>query len=212
MKTNDAIILQSFLFKNVLNADLLLSQFSLTQPCYYQKNDTIFDKDRFEKSLGIILSGTAIAVSNTEKELPLTEFHEGDIFGAAALFGSSSNYVSKIIAQTDCAIQFISESELIHFFELDSQISVNYIRFLSEKIRFLNSKLAIFNEDNVESRLYRYLQHNSDEENVKPIEYSMTHLAETLGIGRTSLYRALDSLESKGLIIRKQKKIEVIRT
>ena len=37
----------------------------------------------------------------------------------------------------------------------------------------------------------------------------MTSLAAALNMGRTSLYRALDSLEEKGLIVRKDGNMEV---
>ena len=40
---------------------------------------------------------------------------------------------------------------------------------------------------------------------------TMTRLASTLNMGRTSLYRALESLEKKNLILRKDGKLEVIK-
>ena len=40
---------------------------------------------------------------------------------------------------------------------------------------------------------------------------SMTKLAATLNMGRTSLYRAFDELEKQNLLVRKDGKVRVIR-
>lgn len=159
-----------------------------------------------DNALGIILRGRAEAV--TREGTPLTFFRQGDSFGATALFGGTE-CISQIRAVSDCRVQFIPQEILERWFRSDPQIALNYIAFLSDKVRFLNGKIAIYTQDSAEQRLYRWLCANCGEDGQIPV--SMTQLAELLSIGRTSLYRALNTLEEKNLCTRKGRKWEVKR-
>ena len=157
-------------------------------------------------ALGIVLRGRAEAV--TREGTPLRFFGQGDTFGATALFGGAE-CISQIRAVSDCRVQFIPQELLESRFRSDPQMALNYIAFLSDKVRFLNGKIAIYTQDSAEQRLYRWLCANCGEDGQIPV--SMTQLAELLSIGRTSLYRALDNLEKKSLCTRKGRKWEVKR-
>lgn len=161
------------------------------------------------RALGIVLSGRAEAVSADRQQTVLTVFQPGGTFGAAALFGGAG-YVSCIRAVTGCAVLLLPEALLEQWFARCPQMAVNYITFLSGRVRFLNGKIAILTQDSAQHRLYRWLQANCDQGGRLPEGISMTKLAATLSMGRTSLYRALEELESAGLIVRDGKRIEVI--
>ena len=93
---------------------------------------------------------------------------------------------------------------------------MNYVRFLSDRIRFLNSKIATFTADSAKSKLMRYLvsqaelQNNPEGNVVLPV--SCQKLAESLNIGRASLYRAFEQLENDGLIRRSGKAVALYTT
>lgn len=157
-------------------------------------------------ALGIVLRGRAEAV--TREGAPLRFFRSGDIFGATALFGAA-DCISQIRAVSECRVQFIPQTLLESWFRRDPQLALNYISFLSDKVRFLNGKIAIYTQDSAEQRLYRWLCANCGEDGQIPV--SMTQLAELLSIGRTSLYRALNTLEKKQLCTRKGRTWEVKR-
>ena len=55
-----------------------------------------------------------------------------------------------------------------------------------------------------DARLLEYIKANADEAGNVGIPKSMSALAATLGIGRSSLYRALEKLESGGYILKKE--------
>lgn len=189
-----------FLFKNAQEA-VLKTRFSL--PKSFKKGQVIYSHDNFLRSIGVMLSGKAKA-TGTEGEGLLNRFEKGSVFGAAAVFGNNTEYISMIIAESDCRVQFIEQEVLEGLFESYPQISVNYISFLSSKIRFLNEKLAIMMQDDTCGRLYQFLLKNDG--------YSgkMTALADMLCIGRTSLYRSIEELTNKNLIVRNDGKIKVI--
>ena len=140
----------------------------------------------------------------------MKSFESGSVFGAAAVFGGEK-YVSKIIAETNTTILFITEHQLKEVFIEYPQTSLNYISFLSEKIRFLNSKLSVISCGSAEDTVYRYLSGVTDSENYARLPESMTLLAKMLGLGRASLYRSLDALEQSGMIMRENNKLKVIK-
>lgn len=196
------ILYSTYLFSGTEN---VLDSVNLTEPVTFNKGEVIYDENRFLKSIGIVLSGKARAVS-LNGEVPLSYFSKGNVFGAAALFGENKEYISRIEAVSDCTVQFIEQETLTQLFRADEQVAVNYISFLSSKIRFLNGKLSVMMQEGVEGRLYAYLYKLGEE------GYSgkLTELSKTLCMGRTSLYRSLENLEQNNLIVRKDGKIKVI--
>ena len=175
----------------------------------FSRGDTICDPATAERALGIVLEGRAEAVAPTREKAVLAVFGSGDTFGAAALFGGGG-YVSRIRAVTACAVVLLPEELLRQWFRRCPQMAVNYIGFLSSRVRFLNGKIAIFTQDSAQHRLYRWLRANCDEAGQLPEKLSMTKLAGALSMGRTSLYRAMEELAEAGLIVRDGKRIEVI--
>ncbi len=196
------ILYETYLFKG---AEKALDSIELSEPVSFKKGEVIYDQNRFLKSIGIVLSGKAKAVSLVSNG-PLSYFTVGNVFGAAALFGNGEEYISRIEAVSDCTVQFIEQEALTQLFKKDEQIAVNYISFLSSKIRFLNGKLSVMMQEGAQGKLFAYLYRLGEE------GYSgkMTELSKTLCMGRTSLYRSLENLEQNNLIVRKDGKIKVI--
>ncbi|MCQ2477930.1 MAG: Crp/Fnr family transcriptional regulator [Clostridia bacterium] len=198
----NGIINNLFLFNGVPGAVKLIDTKSIKS---YKKGDTVYNSEEYEKAIGIVISGKLTALPINSDNAMLKTFNKGDVFGAAAVFGESENYISRIYANTNCKVLFISEEVLKKLFAKYPAVAENYIKFLSAKIRFLNKKISLFTADGVESKVYAYLIENG---NCQTINYSS--MARTLSIGRTSLYRALQNLESKKLIIKNEKGIEIL--
>ena len=131
-------------------------------------------------------------------------------FGAAAVFGGSDEYISRVTAETDMEILFISEEILTALFEKYPKTAVNYITFLSDKIRFLNNRLSVLSCQSAEDTVLKYLNSAANGSGYAYLPESMTMLSKMLGLGRASLYRSLDTLEKNGYIIRKNNRIQVI--
>ena len=196
-----------FLFQG---AEELLHEAQSLGVSRFSRGDTICDPATAGRALGIVLEGRTEAVAPTREKAVLAVFGPGGTFGAAALFGGDG-YVSRIRAVTACAVVLLPEELLRQWFQRCPQMAVNYIGFLSSRVRFLNGKIAIFTQDSAQHRLYRWLRANCDEWGRLPEKLSMTKLAATLSMGRTSLYRAMEELEEAKLIVRDGKRIEVIQ-
>ena len=185
-----------FLLYNLPQSDKTDIIAAFDEPKTYKKGESIYSVEQFERALGVILSGFASA--HGENVLKKT-FMQGDTFGAAALFGKSDVYISEITAKTDCLIQFVDEKKLEALLRKYPEMSVNYISFLSDRIRFLNQKISLFTCKSAAMKMYRYLLENADENNTVKLS-NMTSIARLTSLGRTSIYRALDELVEDGYI------------
>ena len=201
-----ALLREHFLFRE---AEALIPEALTLGVSQFPRGAVICDCATPQPALGILLCGRAEAVATRRPQAVLSTFGTGGTFGAAALFGGEG-YVSRIRAVTGCTVLLLPEALLRQWFARCPRMAVNYIAFLSGRVRFLNGKIAIFTQDSAQHRLYRWLRANCDETGCLPEKLSMTKLAATLSMGRTSLYRAMEELEEAKLIVRDGKRIEVI--
>ncbi len=151
-----------------------------------------------EAAAGVLLSGKASAAG--ESGVALNAFQPGGLFGVAALFGGDS-YVSTVRAESRCEAVFITTAQLEELFRSRGDLALAYIRFLSDRIRFLNRKISQFTAPTAAEALYLWASRNQTG-GLATASQGWSALARTLGIGRASLYRALDELERTGRAVR----------
>ncbi len=199
-----------FLLKGLSNNEICKISSSFSPAVIFKKGETVYSGQKFTKAIGYIIRGTAVAMSDNNNETHLKTFNKGMSFGAAALFGGGECYISTVTAKTDLEVLFVSEAELLTLFEKYPKTAVNYITFLSEKVRFLNKKLNVVSSTGSENTVLKYLTSLADQNGQISDLKNMSLISRTLGISRASLYRALSSLESGGYIIKENNKIKVI--
>lgn len=205
------IIESLFLFKDLTDAEKKKLVAKLEKPISFKKGDTIYSAEVFSNAIGFVIKGTATAVTNNSEGIYMKSFTEGNVFGAAAIFGNEERYISTIIAKTDMEILFISEETLKYFFALCPKTALNYISFLSDKVRFLNKKLNMISCPTAEDTVFNYLCSIKNSENIAKLPVSVTLLSKMLGLGRASLYRSFEALEKEGKIKRENNIIKVIK-
>lgn len=206
MADQRAVLRKHFLFHRL---DALPEELTALPVRHFARGEVICGPDSSRRALGIVLAGRAEAVAASREAAVLAAFGAGDTFGAAALFGGGG-YVSSIRAVTGCSVVLIPETLLEQWLGRYPEMATDYIRFLSGRVRFLNGKIAILSQDSARQRLYRWLRLNCDAAGGLPEGITMTKLAATLSMGRTSLYRAMEELEAAGVLRRHGKRIEVI--
>ena len=69
-----------------------------------------------------------------------------------------------------------------------SEISLNVIRFLTDRIAFLNKKISTFSEKSTMQRLCSYLI-GEYEKHGEVIPFSPTKISAKINVGRASVYR-----------------------
>ncbi len=174
------------------------------------KGEPIFSPSDYRKSIGILTEGSATVRKNHSngEYVVMRKMVEGDIFGVAALFNNSEQYVTEIIADSYSKVTFFSEEMVADLLKRDQSFVINYISALSNRINFLNMLIAGYSAQTACGKLSHFLIMN-EQNSVVALSYSMTKLSDRLGIGRASLYRALDDFEADGIIHRDGKNIYI---
>lgn len=194
---------ESFLFRGVPEEGL---DFCLTQSGseHAARGDVLYTPERFRHCLGLVLSGR---VRVTRGEMFVGVLERGDWFGAAALFNGREEYPSTLTALAECEVLFFPQSVVEQLMERWPTAAANYVRYLSGRICFLSDRLNSLAAGSAEDKVEQFLLHSADEDGT--VTVSATAMAQALGLGRASVYRAFESLEARGAISREGKKIVI---
>lgn len=191
---NDKLILSKiFLFKGMSDEDILsFAESDAASLLSFKKGEYLFGEEG--KKLGILLSGRAVALPVEEGNGSIKTFLSGEVFGAASCFcEGSASPLSNIMAKTACRVLFISREGVEALFRQNPESALEYIRFLSGRVEFLNRRISTFTSKETGIRFARYLLKVADGDGVcKNVNFSS--LATTLSISRASLYRARNEL------------------
>lgn len=177
----------------------------------FEKGEILYQPGDCSGSLVFLLSGK-VAVYNfsRDRRTPLNMIGKGGLFGAAALFGGETCYLTTVIAEQKTEAFFVEEAEWTRLIGTDPVLAVNYAKFLTGRIRHLNAIIDSLSAGSAENRLASFLLLQKKKEFTLP--FSFSELAERLGIGRASLYRAFDTLEKSGIISRSDRTVSVLDT
>lgn len=208
--SNSQIIQQTLrqhpLFKEC--TPLLLEQMSKEATLrFFAAGDTL-KKYNERPFLCIILSGEAsVHTKDENNDLLLRMFRAGDTFGVANLFGHRPP-VTRVDATKPTEAICISEDILRRALMSDGALAIRYIGFLSDRICFLNRRISTLSAGSAERRLAAWLDAVVPQETIEyELPLPMNRLADTLGLGRASLYRAFDELIGLGYLTRNSRKI-----
>ena len=178
----------------------------------FAKDELIYQPDNYQRSLGFILKG-GCRVNKKRHDGTLVHLNTlgcGDSFGVITLFSDEVDYPTYIYATKQTEVLFISKEDAVTLITNNRAISVNFIKFLTDRIHFLNRKVSTFSSGSTEQKLANYLLTRQRETGLCQFQFNKKLASETLGIGRASLYRALEALASGNFISVDNKKIYII--
>ncbi len=170
----------------------------------YLKGDVIFEGSRDSGVLGVILSGRAVVNNNSTS---MRRMNAGSVFGVVSLFGGSGAG-TRIAATTACRVLYIPEPAVEELIMNSPKAAMNYIRFLTDRINFLNTVVDRYTGQDVTANLKAYLLAKSKSDG-SVFNASVTDIARRLNVGRRSVYRSLDKLVREGAVSREGKTITV---
>lgn len=178
--------------------------------CTFSSGEEIPLSVNGSRALVILTSGLALAYSaDTARSVILRTLRPGTPFGVSVLF-SDEVPVSVIRAKGKAEALFLSLDLVLELIESNAEFRMNYMRFLSDRIRFLNRRIACYTAGSAERRLALYLADlPTDASGIASIDIPLSDLCEQLDIGRASLYRAFAKLSDAGLIERTDRRVRI---
>jgi len=197
----------TFLFSNLSEEEILsLPPEIETENVLCEKGQRIDMALSEEKRIAFVLSGECDVM---HEKLVLNTLKKGDSFGILSIF-SNEPYPTNIIAKKQCHILFLKKDTFLSLIECSPKISMNVISFLAGRVTFLNQKVATLAGASVEAKCRSYLK-DQYHKNGACISLSISSVARKIGVGRASLYRALDSLKEKGVLTHEESWVNILR-
>ena len=157
MKYKEASFFKNtFLFRGIDDGEItnLLSDIQAECICY-RKGDCIYSPESFDRRIGFVLEGECIVgrPSTNSSIVPLNTLRKHGSFGIMTLFSSHAEFPTVITAKSDCYVLFLNGDDVMRLIEKKHAIALNIITFLTERIAFLNERIASFSGNTVEENL-----------------------------------------------------------
>ncbi len=172
----------------------------------FARGETIFPCRETDQCLCVLRQGAATVYANSSEPnhaALLRTMEAGSVFGVHCVFSADVSPQSHIVAQKSCHVLLIPCALWEKILAAHPATMASYIRFLTQRIQFLNRKICFLTAGSAERRLALYLLSEIPEENVPvTLDISVVSLADLLNLGRASLYRAMDQLSTDGFLVR----------
>lgn len=179
--------------------------------CAYQARQSICSPKHFDRSIGVLLSGSAAVEKHADNaSMLMSVLQPGDVFGAATILSDAEVYPVSIRTLTPSKTLIIPEETFLAAMREDFPLTEAYMRYLTGRIRFLNSRIDGLAQPSAEDRLYNFLCNNAVD-GVCVLGFPIKSLADALCIGRATLYRAFDTLEEQGRIRRSGRSVKLLK-
>ena len=210
---NTDFLLNTFLLSSIPQSDALniLSEINC-EIKEFSHGEVIYTPSQYEKKIGFVLDGECIInrLKSDGSLVPLNTLKSGGSFGILAVLSDESEYPTQIISSKKSKILFIDKEDFLSVTKKYPQISMNVISFLTKKISFLNYKISMFTSDNIEQKLAYYILLEYKKKQKTEFAFNCKKTAESLNVGRASLYRAINSLTESGCVLIENKKIHIL--
>jgi len=176
----------------------------------YSKGEIILGVGSNEKQLGLITKGKATVTKGTGSHRVIMGVSQaGSLFGAVTLYNPIDEFVTCITAACITQVYFFTKEFVDFVIDSDSRAAKSYIAYLSKRIYFLNGKIDSFTGDTATARLALWLSENQNGQGVAALPCSIASFSQRLDVGRASLYRSFNELESENIIERSGKNIVI---
>lgn len=200
-----SVLRQSDLFSavSIESLERLLSDDAVIRS--FKKGAVLYSPESTEKYIGVLLNGEARV---TKDHVTVSVLKRGMQFGAVVLYNDAERFINTITAKTECKVLLLKKTGIDRLMQSEPQFALSYVRYLSKRIYFLNTKIEAYTAPNGEEKLLQYLLSICDADgSVSGV--SVTELSRQINVSRAGIYRALDSLCARGKLQHSGKNIKL---
>lgn len=162
----------------------------------FKRGEPVCETQNRTECVGIIISGSLTVEAN--EGCSVSVMRRGGEFGICNIFVNDS-MPTKLWARVGTKVLFIPKDEFARLLGIDNGLMYRYVRLCNEKMLYLAERLRLISISDATERLLHYLRSKAENGAVR-LSISKDELARQLGISRSSLFRALNSLETSGII------------
>jgi CRP-like cAMP-binding protein len=176
----------------------------------FKKGDLLTGCGRASSEFCFLLRGAALVYRDPEHRVLLRRIPSGGCYGAATLFSEGRHSPTEIVAASSGALLSITEDALRDCFIAHPTSALNYISFLSNRIVFLNERIQDFSAGSAEAKIAKLLLSYADDGGIAEIP-NLRAAADSMNLGRASLYRVLSCFTERKWIQKDGKTISILQ-
>ena len=186
------------------DADAILAEARVVR---YPEGAQIFAKGDPGNSMMAVLHGR-VTISNPSadgRQLVVTMFHEGDVFGEIALLDGKERSADAT-ATSDCELLVVPRRSVLRLLEHRPEVCVELMVVLCERLRRTNEQVEDFAFLDLEARIAKVLLRLAREETPRSsaarlgLKISQRALGELVGGSRESVNKHLQDWKRSGII------------
>ncbi|MBV9586219.1 MAG: Crp/Fnr family transcriptional regulator [Alphaproteobacteria bacterium] len=186
------------------DADAILTEARVVR---YSEGAQIFAKGDPGNSMMAVLHGR-VTISNPSadgRQLVVTMFHEGDVFGEIALLDGKERSADATAA-SDCELLVVPRRSVLRLLEHRPEVCIELMVVLCERLRRTNEQVEDFAFLDLEARIAKVLLRLAREETPRSsasrlgLKISQRALGELVGGSRESVNKHLQDWKRSGII------------
>lgn len=214
-----SILSKHFLFRQLLPIEIdRLAKLSVERR--YDNGQTIFVKGEKGDCMMIVLEGKVLisAMSDEGKEITLNYIEPGGVLGEIALLDGKPRSANAS-AVGNCMVSCIQHSDFIPFLKSNSDMAIQLLMVLCEKLRSTSDMLENLGLLPVPARLANLILRMADKNGAEKITtgcvvqltLSQQKMANLIGTSRETVNRVLSQWQSDGLITLNQQQLIIAK-
>lgn len=208
------VLAKSILFGNVSEADISnLLETAAYRVVAYRPKDIVALQGAPCNHLMIVLSGLLQGqmVNDAGKLVVIEELQASQLLAPAFLYAPKNNLPVNIIAMESSEILFIHRDDFTLWMQQNRQLLQNFLMLISGRSHFLSDKIMFLSLKSIKNKIADYLLRQLPDLSADVIHLAETQqeIADSFGVTRPSLARALAEMEQEGVISIDRKVIKV---
>lgn len=178
----------------------------------YKEKEQLLDKDEECNRFVILTKGeiTSEAVSPDGTYTITEELKAPCAIEPYSMFGYKTAYTRRYAAKTPCTTLSIEKSFFFSEFSKQSIFTINFMNLISRKVQLLNKAIWDYTPATIEDRIIKFIATRCETtQGAKIVKIKMERLAAILCETRLNISKALNNLQSQGLLSLGRKEIHI---